>query len=189
MTSMRKIAALPVAALLAFGLAGCGDSDNANSTATSAAGTAAVAEDGVDAAQGALRAARKAHPNSTVMGVERNEEDHRWEVTLLNPSKQLVEVQVDYNGKVLNPKAEVETPEGDDQQILNLLNDVKLADLSKVIAGNAQEDGVFDSAELDNQDGTVVWKLEFDDKNTGKTLLTVWADAATGDVLASEQSR
>ncbi|VHO00704.1 hypothetical protein LC603019_00949 [Lawsonella clevelandensis] len=194
MNKMTKIAALPVAALLALGLAGCGDDNNKDattSTVTASDGTTktVVSKATLESAKNAITAAQKAHPNGKVIGLERSDKDQRWEVTILNPANQLVEVDVDYTGKVTNAKAEVEAPDSDEQQIIRLLADIELPDLGDVIADNTPKGGVIDSVELENRDGTLVWELEYDNKATGKDMLTVWADAASGAELASEAAK
>lgn len=193
---MTKIAALPVAALLALGLAGCGDDNDKDDLTTTVTTTASdgstdtvLSKANLDSAKKAIAAAQKAHPNGKVIGLDRSDKYQRWEITVLNPSNQLVEVNVDYNGKVTNAKAEVENPDDDDQQIINLLADLDLPNLGDVIADNTPKDGVIDSVELENRDGTLVWELEYDNKNTNKDMLTVWADAASGAELASEAAK
>lgn len=193
---MTKIAALPVAALLALGLAGCGDDNDKDDLTTTVTTTASdgstdtvLSKASLDSAKKAIAAAQKAHPNDKVIGLDRSDKYQRWEITVLNPSNQLVEVNVDYNGKVTNAKAEVENPDDDDQQIINLLADLDLPNLGDVIADNTPKDGVIDSVELENRDGTLVWELEYDNKNTNKDMLTVWADAASGAELASEAAK
>lgn len=193
---MTKIAALPVAALLALGLAGCGDDNDKDDLTTTVTTTASdgstdtvLLKANLDSAKKAIAAAQKAHPNGKVIGLDRSDKYQRWEITVLNPSNQLVEVNVDYNGKVTNAKAEVENPDDDDQQIINLLADLDLPNLGDVIADNTPKDGVIDSVELENRDGTLVWELEYDNKNTNKDMLTVWADAASGAELASEAAK
>lgn len=196
MNKMTKIAALPVAALLALGLAGCGDDNDKDDLTTTVTTTASdgstdtvLLKANLDSAKKAIAAAQKAHPNGKVIGLDRSDKYQRWEITVLNPSNQLVEVNVDYNGKVTNAKAEVENPDDDDQQIINLLADLDLPNLGDVIADNTPKDGVIDSVELENRDGTLVWELEYDNKNTNKDMLTVWADAASGAELASEAAK
>lgn len=194
MNKMTKIAALPVAALLALGLAGCGDDNNKDattSTVTASDGTTktVVSKATLESAKNAITAAQKAHPNGKVIGLERSDKDQRWEVTILNPANQLVEVDVDYTGKVTNAKAEVEAPGSDEQQIIRLLADIELPDLGDVIADNTPKGGVIDSVELENRDDTLVWELEYDNKDTNKDMLTVWADAASGAELASEAAK
>ena len=196
MNKMTKIAALPVAALLALGLAGCGDDNDKDDLTTTVTTTASdgstdtvLSKANLDSAKKAIAAAQKAHPNGKVIGLDRSDKYQRWEITVLNPSNQLVEVNVDYNGKVTNAKAEVENPDDDDQQIINLLADLDLPNLGDVIADNTPKDGVIDSVELENRDGTLVWELEYDNKNTNKDMLTVWADAASGAELASEAAK
>lgn len=178
MNKMTKIAALPVAALLALGLAGCGDDNNKDattSTVTASDGTTktVVSKATLESAKNAITAAQKAHPNGKVIGLERSDKDQRWEVTILNPANQLVEVDVDYTGKVTNAKAEVEAPDSDEQQIIRLLADIELPDLGDVIADNTPKGGVIDSVELENRDDTLVWELEYDNKDTNKDMLTV----------------
>ena len=96
---------------------------------------------------------------------------------------------MDYTGKVTNAKAEVEAPDSDEQQIIRLLADMELPDLGDVIADNTPKGGVIDSVELENRDDTLVWELEYDNKDTNKDMLTVWADAASGAELASEAAK
>ena len=48
---------------------------------------------------------------------------------------------------------------------------------------------MIDSVELENRDDTLVWELEYDNKDTNKDMLTVWADAASGAELASEAAK
>jgi len=187
-----KIAALPLAALLAFGAAGCGNDDNDKDTANNS-GTSVSASTSTKAtlnsAKKAISAAYKAYPNSKALNLATTTNSKEgWVVTLLTAAKQVVDVQVDYDGTVLNKNVAAQEPTKDQQGIAKLLADMDTPGLDEIISDNTPKDGVIASATLENSDDILVWTLKYNNKNTNKEMTTVWADAASGAELASEDA-
>lgn len=87
MNKTTKIAALPLAALLTFGAAGCGNDDNDKDTANNS-GTSVSASTSTKAtlnsAKKAISAAYKAYPNSKALNLATTTNSKEgWVVTLL----------------------------------------------------------------------------------------------------------
>ena len=165
------------------------DDDNSSSgasgsAASSAAGSSSAAAAGAVAdPQGAegIKALQDKYPNGTVISLDRDDDDaQRWDADVVVDGK-VQEVQVAADGTL--------TEKGTDSD----KEDVDRAGQATVTAQQAVEkavegrDGqVVDDVELDEENGTLTWKVSFDDDQR-RDLEEVRVDAKTGDVVGVEK--
>lgn len=154
------------------------------SAASSAAGSSSAAAAGAVAdPQGAegIKALQDKYPNGTVISLDRDDDDaQRWDADVVVDGK-VQEVQVAADGTL--------TEKGTDSD----KEDVDRAGQATVTAQQAVEkavegrDGqVVDDVELDEENGTLTWKVSFDDDQR-RDLEEVRVDAKTGDVVGVEK--
>lgn len=154
------------------------------SAASSAAGSSSAAAAGAVAdPQGAegIKALQDKYPNGTVISLDRDDDDaQRWDADVVVDGK-VQEVQVAADGTL--------TEKGTDSD----KEDVDRAGQATVTAQQAVEkavegrDGqVVDDVELDEENGTLTWKVSFDDDQR-RDLEEVRVDAKTGDVIGTEK--
>lgn len=154
------------------------------SAASSAAGSSSAAAAGAVAdPQGAegIKALQDKYPNGTVISLDRDDDDaQRWDADVVVDGK-VQEVQVAADGTL--------TEKGTDSD----KEDVDRAGQATATAQQAVEkavegrDGqVVDDVELDEENGTLTWKVSFDDDQR-RDLEEVRVDAKTGDVVGVEK--
>lgn len=184
--------ALPLAALVAFGITACGPKDDTTVSTTTVVTTTQTAEQGVPAnpnavvkttnegAVSALKVAQEAHQGGKVISIDREDKYSRWEVKVLENGS-VTKVYVDYTGKIVGQE------KGDslDSAELAAFNGPTAA-LSDLIVPNSPKDAVLDEAELDIENGALVWKLDYDSVE-GKDVAEIVVDGFSGAVKSKKQ--
>ena len=96
-----------------------------------------------------------------------------WEVDIVNEANQLVTVEIDgQTGEVLSTNT-------DDDAAMPLANAVNLSQAVNIV--KAVEQGVIVEAELENDDGLLIWEVETIGAGNEETEFRI--DAETGEVL------
>lgn len=154
-----------------------------SATSSAAGSSSAAAAGGVADPQGAegIKALQDKYPNGTVISLDRDDDDaQRWEADVVVDGK-VQEVEVAADGTL--------TEKGTDSD----KEDVDRAGQATVTAQQAVEkavegrDGqVVDDVELDEENGTLTWKVSFDDDQR-RDLEEVRVDAKSGDVVGVEK--
>lgn len=153
-----------------------------SATSSAAGSSSAAAAGGVADPQGAegIKALQDKYPNGTVISLDRDDDAQRWEADVVVDGK-VQEVEVAADGTL--------TEKGTDSD----KEDVDRAGQATVTAQQAVEkavegrDGqVVDDVELDEENGTLTWKVSFDDDQR-RDLEEVRVDAKSGDVVGVEK--
>lgn len=96
-----------------------------------------------------------------------------WEVDIVNEANQLVTVEIDgQTGKVLSTS-------WDDDAVEPLINAVSLSQAINIV--KAVEQGAIVEAELENEDGNLIWEIESIGTSNHQTKFRV--DAETGEII------
>ncbi len=105
--------------------------------------------------------------------LEMDEAKAVWEVDIVNETNQVVTVEIDgQTGKVLSTNT-------DDDEVTPLANAVNLSQAVNIV--KAIEQGLIVEAELENEDGLLMWELETIGTSNEETKIRI--NAETGEVL------
>ena len=97
-----------------------------------------------------------------------------WEVEIVNETNQVVTVEIDgQTGEILSTNTD------DDDAEMSLSNAVNLSQAINIV--KAVEQGVIVEAELESEDGLLIWEVESISANDQETKFRV--NAETGEVL------
>lgn len=152
--------------------------DNAddNTAGSSAAASNGSSAGGSDAAFDAIDAVKAAASGAVVVTLDRDDDDTVWDVTAVE-GDEVVEYDVTADGQVTETEREKEQ------------DDVEEAGRAKVTVADAvstalqgRDGQTVDDVDLDEEDGTLVWTIDFDDAD-GRDADEVHVDAVTGDVV------
>lgn len=151
------------------------------STSTSpAAAAGSVERQGDDPAYAAIDAILGLHDDGVIVEMDLDDDDAKWEVDVV-VGDDVKEYDVTTGGQV----SEGVRPQIDD--------DVRRAGEAQVTAETAistalqgRTDQTVDEVDLDEEDGTLAWKVELDREN-GEDGAEVKIDAKTGDVIEVEE--
>lgn len=176
-----KFAAVPLAVVLAVGLSGCGG-DGATETSVvttvvdSSSSVKKVVQTTNEEAVAAVKAVQASRAGK-IVSVEREDSDACWKIKILDGNK-VITVLVDFEGKITDSQYKVETLDFDDQQEVTGM----ALPVESLIVKHSPKDAILDEAELDFDDGRLVWELKYDDVQD-KDVAKVKVDAASGDVV------
>lgn len=197
-----KLLTAAVAVMTTFGLAACtggsggtpvepsensaSESETNSAEATDQADNADQAEGGSSGdthkfTQAALKAIdlAEAETGGLVYAIDAENED-RWEIDV-NANGNEIEVDVSWDGtKVLSSNKDGKV----DTDTLGELKQAKLTIQDAIHASVPHANGYLDEAEIDTENGVVVWEVSFEDSGTE------WAidiDVSTGEILDVEQ--
>ncbi|MDU5232213.1 PepSY domain-containing protein [Actinomyces sp.] len=186
-----KYIALVSASALAFGLTGCTASSNEEAQTTAPSQTATQAQETTETTgdpssdiipfadnQTAIDAIKAVEAESGGKAVSLDREDSKslWEVTVIHGENE-IEYYVDAAGKVT--KHETDNADGDDKKYV--AQAIPMIDaIEKALAD--VPDGYIDEVELDEDNGTVTWQIDFDDANA-KDYKKVRLDYQSGSVV------
>lgn len=109
--------------------------------------------------------------------IDDEDNDDAWEVDVLLPDGTGMEVKVDRAGQNV-----LETENDDDADVTELPSTTLMDAISAAVA---HIPGVLDDAELDDEDGRVVWKVELDQTADGDDV-ELHLDAATMEVVKTD---
>lgn len=201
----RKTALTGTGLLAALALAACGTADDdtaantqetavqqsptqaattasasASGSASPAAAAGSVERQGDDPAYAAIDAILGLHDDGVIVEMDLDDDDAKWEVDVV-VGDDVKEYDVTTGGQV----SEGVRPQIDD--------DVRRAGEAQVTAETAistalqgRTDQTVDEVDLDEEDGTLAWKVELDREN-GEDGAEVKIDAKTGDVIEVEE--
>lgn len=154
--------------------------DGATAEATTEAPVAPAPGDGQLAALGQIGAAiqlAEAESGGVAYKIDDENDDRAWEIDVLLPDGTGMEVTVDHEGtEVLGTEAD------DDPDVTELPSTTLLDAISAAIAHTP---GTLDDAELDEEDGRLVWKVELDATANGDDF-EIHLDPATFQVLKTD---
>ncbi len=142
-------------------------SDSTSATTTSQAPSPTVEESAADSMETAAAAVQLAE--SSVSGsnaVELDWDDDKWKVTVI-AGNQETEFEISADGKTVTDR------EDDDSDDAEYVKQVKVSIIDASEIALAEVPGEFDKAELDEEDGKVVWKIEIDDPNDVEVYVSV----------------
>ncbi|MGW3946545.1 PepSY domain-containing protein [Micrococcus endophyticus] len=155
-------------------------SASASGSASPAAAAGSVERQGDDPAYAAIDAILGLHGDGVIVEMDLDDDDAKWEVDVV-VGDDVKEYDVTTGGQV----SEGVRPQIDD--------DVRRAGEAQVTAETAistalqgRTDQTVDEVDLDEEDGTLAWKVELDREN-GDDGAEVKIDAKTGDVIEVEQ--
>lgn len=197
MTSTHRIVRPLLAAGLAVALAGCGSDDDQSDASSPSTGIESAATPGTDGSDPTAGGSTPADPSGstteqglsavalaesetggTAYAVDR--ESDGWEVELAVGDEQ-VDVRVDQAGtEVLDTRPDGRLDDDDRAEL-----DAATVTLTGAIeAALAEVPGELEDADLDEDDGTVAWKVSIRESDGAER--EVHLDAADGDVLRVE---
>lgn len=154
------------------------DTDDADDTAGATGG--AAAGDLTASGLAAIEAA-EADQDGTAVEIDDQDDDGTWEVTV-RIGDRTVEVTVGADGEVAGTDDEDDL---DAEDIAAL--DAATTTLAEAIeTAVAQTGGVLDDAELDEEDGTYVWKVSVDGTDAGDDDVEVHVDTVSGEVVKTD---
>ena len=155
-------------------------SASASGSASPAAAAGSVERQGDDPAYAAIDAILGLHGDGVIVEMDLGDDDAKWEVDVV-VGDDVKEYDVTTGGQV----SEGVRPQIDD--------DVRRAGEAQVTAETAistalqgRTDQTVDEVDLDEEDGTLAWKVELDREN-GDDGAEVKIDAKTGDVIEVEE--
>lgn len=155
-------------------------SASASGSASPAAAAGSVERQGDDPAYAAIDAILGLHGDGVIVEMDLDDDDAKWEVDVV-VGDDVKEYDVTTGGQV----SEGVRPQIDD--------DVRRAGEAQVTAETAistalqgRTDQTVDEVDLDEEGGTLVWKVELDREN-GEDGAEVKIDAKTGDVIEVEE--
>ncbi|QCP08541.1 peptidase [Micrococcus luteus] len=155
-------------------------SASASGSASPAAASGSVERQGDDPAYAAIDAILGLHDDGVIVEMDLDDDDAKWEVDVV-VGDDVKEYDVTTGGQV----SEGVRPQIDD--------DVRRAGEAQVTAETAistalqgRTDQTVDEVDLDEEGGTLVWKVELDREN-GEDGAEVKIDAKTGDVIEVEE--
>lgn len=155
-------------------------SASASGSASPAAAAGSVERQGDDLAYAAIDAILGLHGDGVIVEMDLDDDDAKWEVDVV-VGDDVKEYDVTTGGQV----SEGVRPQIDD--------DVRRAGEAQVTAETAistalqgRTDQTVDEVDLDEEDGTLAWKVELDREN-GDDGAEVKIDAKTGDVIEVEE--
>lgn len=155
-------------------------SASASGSASPAAAAGSVERQGDDPAYAAIDAILGLHGDGVIVEMDLDDDDAKWEVDVV-VGDDVKEYDVSTGGQV----SEGVRPQIDD--------DVRRAGEAQVTAETAistalqgRTDQTVDEVDLDEEDGTLAWKVELDREN-GDDGAEVKIDAKTGDVIEVEE--
>lgn len=155
-------------------------SASASGSASPAAASGSVERQGDDPAYAAIDAILGLHDDGVIVEMDLDDDDAKWEVDVV-VGDDVKEYDVTTGGQV----SEGVRPQIDD--------DVRRAGEAQVTAETAistalqgRTDQTVDEVDLDEEDGTLAWKVELDREN-GDDGAEVKIDAKTGDVIEVEE--
>lgn len=155
-------------------------SASASGSASPAAAAGSVERQGDDPAYAAIDAILGLHGDGVIVEMDLDDDDAKWEVDVV-VGDDVKEYDVTTGGQV----SEGVRPQIDD--------DVRRAGEAQVTAETAistalqgRTDQTVDEVDLDEEDGTLAWKVELDREN-GDDGAEVKIDAKTGDVIEVEE--
>ena len=146
--------------------------------------TEAVPSEVVDLINAGLHAADEVD-DSTVVGVESEDDDSRWEVELQVSDGTIFEVEMSRDGlSVLqDPVEKNDSPESKEKHRTRLEADqIGFQVAASTAVGEVP--GVISELGLDTEDGVVVWEADVHDENGTKHEIKI--DSETGEVVLSE---
>lgn len=156
------------------------DRDDASGSASPAAASGSVERQGDDPAYAAIDAILGLPGDGVIVEMDLDDDDAKWEVDVV-VGDDVKEYDVTTGGQV----SEGVRPQIDD--------DVRRAGEAQVTAETAistalqgRTDQTVDEVDLDEEDGTLAWKVELDREN-GDDGAEVKIDAKTGDVIEVEE--
>lgn len=210
-TRLTRIMTIPAALALALSAAACSSDDGAGPAQENAApessapaeeqstdadddgeesaapseGTSADAEGVSDAlpeaGRTAIQTALDTYPG-TVVELDRDGRDGTWKVTIITEDRATkVKVRLNADGTQITETDEHKDLDRDD---LAELDAVEVDIVDAINAVMAKYPGVFDEAELDTEDGVVVWQVEINHDDADDTEMLV--DVKTGDMRADD---
>lgn len=149
------------------------ETTSATSTSEAPSPTAEeIAADSMETAAAAVQLAESSVPGSKA--VELDWDDGKWKVTVV-AGNQETEFEIDADGKnVIN--REDDDDDSDDAEYVKQVK-ISIIDASEIALDEVP--GEFDSADLDEEDGNVVWKIEIDDPND----VEVYVSAVDGKII------
>jgi uncharacterized membrane protein YkoI len=169
------------AAAVIAALAGCGGSEPpAMSGQPSAAASTPRPDDANQALLNAGEAAQRAVTGSTVISIESESNDTRWEVQVVTADGTEHQVQVSTDGSSSAPSVKSEGPD-DKAKHRNRVEAAKIDYRRAVSAVTRAVPGRITELDLDTHDGTTVWEADVID--SGNTKHEVRIDAESGEVV------
>ena len=157
------------------------DQDDADDTQSAAASDASgsargSSAGGADPAFDAIDAVTAAVSGATVISLDRDDDDTTWDVTAVD-GQEIVDFDVAQDGKATETERETDKDDVDEA------GRAKVAVADAITAALEGRDGqTVDDVDLDEENGTLVWKIDFDDAD-GNDADEVHVDATTGDLV------
>lgn len=148
-------------------------SATSSSSAGSSAGSSAA---GTDPAFDAIDAVKGAAADAIVISLDRDDDDTMWDVEVVE-GEETVEYDVTQDGKVTETERETDKDDADKANRA----EVSIGDaITTALEGRDGQN--VDNVELDEEDGPLVWEIDFDDAD-GNDADEVYVDAVTGDIV------
>lgn len=156
------------------------DKDDASSasSASSAASSSSAGSSaaGTDPAFDAIDAVKGTAADAIVISLDRDDDDTMWDVEVVE-GEETVEYDVTQNGKVTETERETDKDDADQASRA----EVSIGDaITTALEGRDGQN--VDNVELDEEDGTLVWEIDFGDAD-GNDADEVYVDAVTGDIV------
>lgn len=132
----------------------------ADGTATTTTTTTTDQEDqpaGTDPVFGAIDAALDRHADGIVVGIDREDDRDTYDIDVV-VGDEVVELEVDADGTVRE-----DDREGEDEDVARAQDATVTAEEAVREALDRHPDGLLDEAQLDEEDGSLVWQIDLDD--------------------------
>ena len=114
--------------------------------------------------------------DAIVLSLDRDDDDTMWDVEVVE-GEETVEYDVTQDGKVTETERETDKDDADKANRA----EVSIGDaITTALEGRDGQN--VDNVELDEEDGTLVWEIDFDDAD-GNDADKVYVDAVTGDIV------
>ena len=212
-THMTRISAVAAAGLLAASLAACSDNDDTTATTTapapaetteqatpdatdeatteasddetSSSGDASVTESDAlpEAGAKAMDTVLAAHPGD-VIELDWDNQRSRWKVEVLSEDKaQKVEVYTNAEGTEVTETDDVEKPDPKD---LDRVAAIQVSITEAINQVMKEHPGIFDEAELTDDNGRIVWSVEVDKEGANQEDIEMYVDVKTAEMYPDD---
>lgn len=153
------------------------DDDDQNETQSASASESATTASGKEGVFDALDVVEKEYPNGTVISIDRDDADTRYEIDVVDGDKTL-ELQVE-NGTITVKETENEV-DSEARQAADAATDIRTA---LKTATKSVSDQTVDDVELDDDVTPLRWEIDFD-KADGTDGDKVFVDATSGEIVS-----
>ncbi|MGJ5591360.1 PepSY domain-containing protein [Micrococcus lylae] len=153
------------------------DKDDASSAPSAASAASSSSAAGTDPAFDAIDAVKGTAADAIVISLDRDDDDTMWDVEAVE-GEETVEYDVTQDGEATETERETDKDDADKANRA----EVSIGD-AITTALEGRDGQTVDDVELDDEeDGTLVWEIDFDDAD-GNDADEVYVDAVTGDIV------